>query len=100
MTALNAIRSQSGRLITLGGRRFLQSRPALLPGAKPQVAAAQGFEQNEIPLKKRTNSITSSHPPGRPGKATIPTPYCACARAAAMSASLRTDSTAILLERA
>src|SRR5713226_8563931 len=42
---------------------------ALLPGAKPHGAAAPAFWQNEIPLKKQTNSITSSHPPGRPKKA-------------------------------
>src|SRR6267143_4969143 len=41
----------------------------LLPGANPRAAAAPAFWQNEMPLKKGTNSSTSSHPSGRPGKA-------------------------------
>src|SRR5258708_6262598 len=42
---------------------------ALLPGAKPHGAGATAFWQNELPLKKPTNSSASSRPPGRPEKA-------------------------------
>src|SRR5258708_27865242 len=39
-----------------------------LPGAKRRAAGAPAFKQNEIPLKKHTNSSTSSDPPGRSRK--------------------------------
>src|SRR5229473_5008655 len=42
------------RKVTFGRRLFLAP------------LRAPAFKQNEIPLKKHTNSSTSSHPPGRP----------------------------------